>query len=272
MLKALDISGFQRTGIFKDDVERLCDWAHLQTNNPYAVALRLAFGDTITVHTLTSGVCEKVKNTRIESLPQGRPEFLKKSFLIEAKDEALLHNIYAIGGYIDNGILVIISFFIDGSFLVQTEQNAFTGMALEDINFENSSGEEQAGAKSNRDTLPFIAILALMLEAERTPLVVDAGGKKDRKRNRNKKPNNASGWIERRIYIDAKYQSRKTDDHIPLDKDGKLLKRVLIQGFLRSQPYGPQHTLRKMIYVEGFESSRWTHGKDTRITVALKPS
>jgi hypothetical protein len=82
MFKELNISGFQRTGIFKDDVERLCQWVHLQTNNLYMAVLRLAFGDTITVHTITDGVCEKIKNTRIEHLPNGRLEFLKKPFLL----------------------------------------------------------------------------------------------------------------------------------------------------------------------------------------------
>jgi hypothetical protein len=272
MLKELDISGFRRTGIFKDDVERFCDYAHLNTNNPYAVALRLAFGDTITVHALTEGVCERIKNTHIEHLPNGRPEFLKHPFLLEAKGETLLNNIHTIGGYIDNGVLVIISFFTDGSFLVQMEQNAFSGMALEEINFRNTSGEERAGNERNRDTLPFVTILALMLEAERTPLLVDGGSKKSIKRNRNKKPGNASGWVERRIYVNTKY-TQKVDaekEHIPIDKEGKRLKNVHIQGFLRNQPYGPQHKLRKWIYIDGFESSRWTYGRDTRIIVDIK--
>ncbi|MDR2094670.1 MAG: hypothetical protein LBP76_04025 [Treponema sp.] len=272
MLKDLDISGFRRTGIFKDDVNRFCDYAHVQTDNPYLIALRLAFGDTVTVHTLTGGVCNKIRNTSIEHLPNGRPEFLKKPFLLEAKGETLLHTIHTIGGYIDNGVLIIISYFIDGSFLVQREQNSFSGMAIEDINFRNSTGEEPAGDKKNRDTLPFITVLALMLEAERTPLSVDGGSRKSKKRSRDKRENNSSGWVERRIYINAAYLRKTNADgqHVFLDKEGKQLKNVHIQGFLRNQPYGPQHKLRKWIYVEGFESSRWTYGKDTRITVAIK--
>jgi hypothetical protein len=189
---------------------------------------------------------------------------------LEAKDETLLNNIHTIGGYIDNGVLVILSFCTDGSFLLQTEQNAFSGMALEDINFKNSTGHEQGGGK-NFDILPFITILALMLEAERTPLVVDGGSKKDRKRNRDKKAHANSGWTERRIYINAKYlQKTSTAERIPLDKEGKQLKNVLIQGFFRNQPYGPQHKLRKYIYIDGFESSRWTYGGNTKIIVDAK--
>jgi hypothetical protein len=273
LLKDLDISGFQRTGIFKDDVERFCNsHTHFHTNNPYAVALRLAFGDTIISHTLTDGVCQKIKNTKIEHLPDGRPDFLKKPFLLEAKDGTLLHNIHTIGGYIDNGILIIISFFTDESFLVQAEQNSFSGMSLEEINFTNSTGYEQGGERNNRDTLPFITVLALLLEAERTPILVDGGSKKSKKRNRNKKLESNSGWIEQRIYINAKYQTKSNniDEHTPLDKDGKKLKNVHIQGFLRNQPYGPQHKLRKYIYIEGFESSRWTYNGDTKIIVSIK--
>jgi hypothetical protein len=230
----------------------------------------LAFGDTIISHTLTDGVCQKVRNTRIEHLPNGRPDFLKKPFLLEAKNETLLQNIHTIGGYIDNGTLIMISFFTDESVLVQAEQNSFLGTSLEEINFTNSTEYEQGG-RNNRNTLPFIAVLALMLEAERTPILIDDGSKKSRKRNRDKKPGNNSGWIERRIYVNAKYQTRNNiDEHIPLDKDGKKLKNVHIQGFLRNQPYGPQHKLRKYIYIEGFESSRWTYDGNTKITVSIK--
>ena len=275
MLRDLDISGFKRSGIYKNDVERFCnDYARITTNNPFQVGLRLAFGDFITAHTLTDGVCKKIINTKIETLPVGRPAFLKSPFLLEAKQgECLLHDIHTIGGYIDEmGTLIIISYFTDTSFLVQIEQNSFSGIAMSDINFANSSGEERAGDIKNRDTLPFITILALMMEAERTPLSVsdtkrrNTGGK-----NATQGKSISSGWVERRIYIDARYKPEApSSERGGLDKDGKILKNVRIQGFLRNQPYGPGHKLRKWIYVEGFESSRWARTGDTRIIVDIK--
>ena len=55
-----------------------------------------------------------------------------------------------------------------------------------------------------------------------------------------------------------------------MDKDGKVKREVFIRGFLRNQPYGPEHSLRKWIYVEGFESSRWTKEGDKKITMDLR--
>jgi hypothetical protein len=112
-----------------------------------------------------------------------------------------------------------------------------------------------------------------MLEAERTPILIDGGTKKAKKRSKAKENGMGSGWIERRIYINAKYQSKSnTEKYTPLNKDDKELKSVHIQGFLRNQPYGPNNKLRKWIYVEGFESHRWSESdsKHTRIIIDTK--
>jgi hypothetical protein len=198
MLRTLDISGFKRSGIMKHDVERFCnEYAHFSTNNPFMVGLRLAFGDTITVHTITGGVCGKIRNTRIEHLPNGQPAFLKKPFLLEAqKGESLINNIHTIGGYIDEeSNLIIISWFTDGSFLVQREAYAFVGMSLSDLEFTNATDYEAGGKSENKNTLLFITILALMLEAERTPIQVsDTSGVKKNKHNKPAK-NESNGGL-----------------------------------------------------------------------------
>lgn len=269
-LKSVEVAGFQRTGVYRDDVARFCREKHLETNNPYAVGLRLAFWDTITVHALTAGVCQKVLHTKIETMPEERPAFIQKPFLLEAKDEVLFDDVSAIGGYIDNGILIIISVFVSGMFIVSKEENSYKGLSLNEINFSDSARMPHEYQKNGRKVLSFITILSLMMEAERTPIAIDGGTKKSRKQT-GKASGSGAQWIERRIYIDSRYQSRsKSDEPIHLNQEGKVKREVFIQGFLRHQPYGPKNSLRKWIYVEGFESSRWAREGHTRIIVDEK--
>jgi hypothetical protein len=144
-------------------------------------------------------------------------------------------------------------------------------MSLSELEFTNSTGYEAGGKPENKNALPFITILALMLEAERTPIQVsDTSGVKNKHNNKPAKNEN-NGWIERRIYIDTRYKSDAAKgDHKPFDKEGKRLEKVYIQGFLRNQPYGAGQKLRKWIYVEGFASTRWKREGDTRVIVSMR--
>jgi hypothetical protein len=268
-ITGIDISGFRKSGIMKHDVEQLCRLKKIQTNNPYLIGLRIAFWDTIMIHKLTDGVCKKIINTKIEYLPKERPLFLRKPFFIEAKHgEALFKNINAIGGYLDGTVLILLSFFTDGRFLIQMEQNSFTGkgIAIKDIEIKNSTGYDLGDEKI--DTLSFITILALMLEAEKTPIMIDENTKKNRKQNTHSTQNTT--LIERRMYIDAKYQAKKNIPSIPLDKEGKALKNIHVRGFLRNQPYGPKNQLRKLIYIEEFYAHRWVDKGDKIIIIDTK--
>jgi len=241
------------------------------------IAFRFSFGESLIVHTLTDGVAKKIINTRIENLPNELPDKMKKSFLFEAKDKSVLFDdITAIGGFLLKGDLVLLSAYSDGNTIWQHTKSSFDGRKLEDIQFDENPSEEIYGRKvvdraTRKDTFAFVTILSIMLEAERTPILIDGGNKKNRKRNERNKANKAGSWIERRIYIDAKYNKKQEyTDHLTINKDDKMKHEVYIQGFLRNQPYGPKHGLRKWIYVEGFESSRWVNKGDKKIIVGLR--
>ena len=97
------------------------------------------------------------------------------------------------------------------------------------------------------------------------------GSRKARKRNKSKNTDASADWVERRIYINAKYDTGKSGGNSSrMDKDGKVKQGVFISGFLRHQPYGPKHSLRKWVYIDGFESSRWANREDKRITVDVR--
>jgi len=65
-------------------------YQHLDDNIYVISRLRLSFGRTLTVHTLTDGVIEKVKHTRIENVPNEIPKFMRQPFLIEARHDKTL--------------------------------------------------------------------------------------------------------------------------------------------------------------------------------------
>jgi hypothetical protein len=276
VLKDIRLNNYKLTGNLRADLGAFCEKEHYDINESgNIIAYRLSFGDTLTVHTLTDGVSKRVVNTRIETLPAELPEKLKQSFLFEAKDNGVLFDdIVAIGGFLLDGDLVLLSAYKDGNTIWQHEKGAYDGRNLKDIQFDREPDKEIHGKQTfdratRKDTFAFITVLALMLEAERTPILVDGGSKKARKRNNNKKDGQA-GWIERRIYIDARYAAKRSEDPVPMDRDGKIKRDVYIQGFLRHQQYGPKHGLRKWVYIEGFESSRWANTGDKKITVDIK--
>ena len=271
-LRSTSLDGFKRSGNYITDARRFCEFHGREADNLDKVGLRLALGDPMTVHTLTESVCKNILAVRIENLPDRYPRFLESPFLIESKqDKYLFDDVHAIGGYIgDEDTFILLAYCKDNS-LVLKKEKPFDGTKIEEINLETPQEFAHGYETKARNILPFVTILALMLEAERSPILIDGGSKKAKKRNQSKqKTGNQSGWVERRIYIDAKYASSRNSDPAPMDKDGKVKKGVFVQGFLRYQPYGPKHGLRKWIYIDGFESSRWSNKEDKKIIVDIK--
>jgi len=272
-LRTINMNGFNVTGNLLNDVIELCKFngrdPERERDNALILGLRIKLGNPMTVHVLTDSVCKKVQRVKIESLPTGYPKFIEKPFLIEAKPGSyLLDDIDAIGGFIDDeDNLILIIYSANGTFFTRAK-DPFKGTRIDAINFIPRHDSFIPPADKNMNVFPFITVLALMLEAEKTPILIDYGTKKSRKRSSAKGKNaDLSDWIECRIYIDAKYSSKTAKDSIPMDKEGKEKRDVHIQGFLRNQAYGPEHSLRKWIYVEDFDSTRWAKKGDRKITI-----
>lgn len=247
----------------------------LDENNFIFILYRLSFGRKIIVHTLTDGVVGKVKHTKIENIPNEIPEYMKQPFLFEAQhDKILFDNIRSIGGFIYNDEMFLIIGTQDDRFYCQREKSSFDGRKIDEINFIYNK-EVNYGSfinyKKRKDTFAFATTLSLMLEAERTPFLIDNKNcKKKNVPNGIRGTKNESDWIIKRIYIDKniKYKNTSSDKKI-LDKDGKWLKDVNVTGFLRKQRYGRGLSETKWIYIDSFESKRWTSEKNTRIIVDI---
>jgi hypothetical protein len=104
-------------------------------DNIYVTTLfRLVFGKSITVHTLTDGVVEKVKHTKLENVPHEIPELMKRSFLLEARhDKPLFDDVYSIGGFTFNDEICLMVGLKDNYF-TQREKSSFDGRGIEDMN------------------------------------------------------------------------------------------------------------------------------------------
>lgn len=281
-ISSIPLEDFPITGDLNKDVEAYVKFknvpSHIQNlddNIFVTLIFRLGFGQTMTVHTLTEGVVEKVKNTKIENVPNEVPLLMKHSFLFEAKnDNVLFDNIISIGGFtFNNEICLLIG--TKDNYYIQHHGASFDGRKIEDLNLVYNAKinypESFIQLKERKDTFAFATILSLMLEADRTPLIVDGKAeKKNSKINNTKKNITATGWINKRIFIDRKIQYKnESKSYSELDKNGKQLKDVTVHGFLRKQHYGKDNAQTKWIYIESFDSTRWTINKDTNITVDI---
>jgi len=267
---------FNFSGDFDTDVKKFIEHEHISPynqdldENKYVFMLySLSFGKNITVHTLTDGVIGKIKRTKIENIPNEIPIYMKQPFLFEAQnDKTLFDDIQSIGGFIyKNEIFLIIGTKGD-RFYCQREKSSFDGRNIDDINFIYNDGINYGKfleKKTRKDTFAFITTLSLMLEAEKTPLLIENKKNKLSKKS-NKKNVLETEWIVKRIYIDKniKYEN-KTKGVEVLDKTGKQLKDVTINGYLRKQHYGNGNLKTKWIYINSFESKRWVSEKDIKI-------
>jgi hypothetical protein len=281
-IHSIPISDFPITGNLNKDVEAYVKSKKVPSsiqnldNNVYVTILfRLGFGQTMTVHTLTEGVIGKVKNTKIENVPNDIPILMKHSFLFEAKnDNVLFDNIISIGGFtFNNEICLLIG--TKDNYYIQHHDASFDGRKIEDLNLVYNTNinypESFIQLKERKDTFAFVTILSLMLEADRTPFIIDSKAQhKNSKTNNTKKIITGTGWINKRIYIDKNIKYNNTpNDYNELNKNGKQLKGVTVRGFLRKQHYGKDNSQTKWIYIESFDSTRWSNNNDTNIIVDL---
>jgi hypothetical protein len=272
VIRRMDISKLVRSGDLRKDATQYAVEHNFLSIGINYIALRLSFGDTVTLHTLTDGVANKVNHTMLYRMPTEIPHFLTNPFIIEARHDNLLFNdVVCISGYLYNGDLFLISILSDNGAIVQHEMNSFDGRAIENIKFfEYGSSIKKYNKLDRTDTLTFATIFALMIEAERTPIIIEnvrAGHSEGAKIKSN---NYKSDWIEKRVYIDKKYVPKyKSEIHGELDTEGKILKDIYVRGFLRNQAYGPEKKSRKWIYVEGFDSTRWAKPGDTKVIVDM---
>jgi hypothetical protein len=239
------------------------------------LGLRLAFGKNITVYTITDGALGFIKNTPITEFPDRRPLFFNDPFIIEGrKEEPLFDDIVALGGFIDEDAFLLISVYQNGEHTNILEFRAFEmykGEKFDEVQFNIDEKTKVAPTDKQRKILSWTISLGIMLESVRTPVLIENRNKKNSFSNNSyKKSNHISNWNEKRIYIDRDYVKELqlyANEHNELNKEGKLLKSVIIYGYYRKQHYGKNNEKTKYIFIAPFKSSRWANDDDTKIIV-----
>jgi len=274
------IGNFKLTGDPVRDADKFMEYMKISSlDKEYNVIrntamFRFSFGETFTVNTLTDGAIKKVKRTKIENMPIKLPLLMQSSFFIEARhdDIMLFDNIRSIGGLIINNEIYIIFETNNEELHSQTFSKYFDELKIEDLNMmytydSNKDPPNTIYMKERKDVLSFVLVFSLMIEAERTPFIVEIENNKKRNSNKSKRKEKPD-WIVKRIYLDktVKYKNRGDRNGI-LDKDGKHLKDTLVHGFLRLQRFGKGLTESKWIYIDDYDSKRWVSSGDTRIIV-----
>jgi len=117
--------------------------------------------------------------------------------------------------------------------------------------------------------LVFVFKFAVLIKSNNSPTTV-----KDSNKSENAKKDktiiekkNVEGWIERTIYLNKKYLSKKNKFQLrTLYKDDKILKEVKVSGYSRRLP----NKENEYIDVASFNSKRWVIEGDKKITYYLE--
>ena len=122
--------------------------------------------------------------------------------------------------------------------------------------------------------LSFITIFNYILIAEHSP--IESNKKREiinrkRKTKKNKELIKKEEWITKYLYVNnEKIRYEGNNEYTKLNKEGLKSKEIKVKGHLRNQAYGENFSLRKLVYIESFISTKWIRDGDTKIIVNIK--
>jgi len=286
MMHTFPLEGFQISGDLEKDIT-----AFMQTRKmrPYPIDmdlerfgfpfLRLSFGKNITVHTLTDGVVGTVNQTKLEDVPTEIPKLMQRSFLLEARrGKPLFEDVFSIGGFAYGDTIVLVVKTLSNNqpgLFCQCEKASFDGRSIDDMNmFCNknfASSPSYMQIRTRKDIFSFAIKFSLLLEAEKTPLLIDTKQSAKHKTSPAlQKRNNGTDWTTYRIYIDKTIKYEKSaQSHGVLDTEGRLLLKTNVKGHSKWQRYGHNLEKKKWIYIHPYEASRYFTEKDKKIIVDI---
>jgi hypothetical protein len=238
--------------------------------------LRLAFGQKVTSHVLTDGALEFIKRHPVEIVPEAKPMFIRQPFIVEARhNKNIYDNISAFAGFMEQNYFYLITVFGDDDFLTQSEFQVFETSKqgkIDAVPFYDDA-KNVSGApitvEQRRKMFSWIIALGIILEAERTPVLIEPVRAQKQRHNKKYFSNNyTSQWHEKRIIIDRRYVvelARFEKRYHELEKEGKILKDVKIAGHYRLQHFGENNKYLRYIFIAPFGSTRWMLDTHTRV-------
>ncbi len=233
--------------------------------NIAALALTM---NSLTIHQITPGASGIIDETDLHSIPADPPKLLSSSWILESKrpDYPLFDETANLAGYWIDGKIGLLGFnYPDGArFALWTPRWGDGEIALPGDFTPNIDVDPQYYAWAMH-AARYVLILAIMLEAEKTPIESDNGGRKSQKRVKGKH----GDWTVRRVYLGKTYGrhgEKGTGDHANIE--GKMAEVVPVRGHLKRQPYGPGRAERRWVWIEGYEARRWILPGPRKIVVS----
>ncbi len=269
------------------DLRRASAWLALRALGPEATstipaiincaALAVSMRPRLVVHRLSAGVARTVAETDLHTLPGEPPRLLRGPWLLEARkpEEPLFGDTASLGGYWLDGAAYLVGLgYPDGVRVARwtprwREEDLEAGVAREDSPLICDVDAHHEWA---REAARFCVVLGLLLEAEGSPVEVDDDGEGGQRRARRSRPGGSGRgeWVVRRVYLSRLTPARHRASEGPVeavDLTGRLPAQVPVRGHIKRQPYGPGQSLRRWIYVEGYEARRWVSPKPLRVEV-----
>lgn len=219
-------------------------------------ALGIVASAPVRTHQVRPAAARHVAETDLHSLPEERPQLLRAPWLLEVRrpelGEALFRETFALGGYNLEGTTYLVGLTLDGGACVATWRPSWTGGDLAEGTRQDYSplvepahvGELQDWARA---AARFAVVYSLLVEAESSPLRVEAGRQRD----------NPAGLAVSGVYLDGALGEAAGAVPASAPTTGLIPAETSVRGHLRRQRYGPEMALTKWVYISQHGSWRW---------------
>jgi hypothetical protein len=235
---------------------------------------RSVLGELMTLNNLTQPVIDKINTLFIDIFPSEIPDILKNGVFLQSKKSVLFDNVNKIVIYNENyngqaGFRIFI-FYTNGAFSnASILYSSLLGKGIDEIDNLVLNGKfKDTDATLFRKALFFCFIFSILLKSENTPITIKDTDKSDSIKKIQPKTEKikVEGWIEKTIYINAKYKTKNELVKGTLYKDDKVLKDVIVSAYLRRK----QNSKDEYIYIDSFASTRWVIEGNKKVTYYLK--
>ncbi len=219
-------------------------------------ALGIAAPAPVRTHLVRPAAARHASVTDLHSLPEERPQLLRAPWILEVRrpelGEALFGETLALGGYTLEGTTYLVGLTLDGGARVATWRPSWTGGELaEGTRQDYSPLVEPADVAEWQDwaraAARFAIVYALLVEAEASPLRVEAGRQRD----------NPKGLAVSNVYLDGALGEAAGVVPASAHATGLIPSETSVRGHLRRQRYGPEAMLVKWVYIAQHGAWRW---------------
>lgn len=240
---------------------------------------RAKLGRFMTLNLLTQPVIENINTLFIDFFPNKLPDLLKNGLYIQSKNGVLFDDIERIIinneksglNQPENNRFSLILWKKNNSYIYSSMvYSSILGKFVEDLNDLDFEGKTSSGdIQPFKKALVFCFIFSIFIKSDNSPTTVKDSNKSENAKKDKKiiEKKNVEGWIERTVYINKKYLSKKNVlQQGTLYKDDKILKQVKVSGHLRRLPNRDD----EYTYIPSYNSTRWVLEGDKKITYYLK--